>query len=45
MKLSFIIPNMKGGGAERVLLNLINKLADYNDDYIIHLVLVKKEGH
>ena len=45
MKLSFIIPNMKGGGAERVLLNLINKLADYKDDYTIHLVLVKKEGH
>ena len=45
MKISFVIPNMNGGGAERVLLNLVNKLADYKDDYIIHLILVRREGH
>ena len=44
MKLSFVIPNLNGGGAEKVLCNTLNELVKIKDNYIIHLILVKKEG-
>ena len=35
MKITFLIPNMRGGGAERVLHNLLNKMiADHTGQKI-----------
>jgi len=44
LKLAFIIPNMKGGGAEKVLFRLLNYIAKNQNGYDIHLLLAKKEG-
>lgn len=44
MKLAFIIPNLKGGGAEKVLSTLLNFISKNNTRYNVHLLLVKKEG-
>lgn len=41
--LSFFIPAMNGGGAQRVIVNLLNELVGLTD-HPIHLVLVKREG-
>lgn len=41
-KVSLIIPSLRGGGAERVMLNLANNLT--SKGYIVDLVLFKKEG-
>lgn len=41
-KISLIIPSLRGGGAERVMLNLANSLT--SKGYIVDLVLFKKEG-
>jgi glycosyltransferase involved in cell wall biosynthesis len=41
-KVVFIIPSLRGGGAERVILNIIRNL-DYNS-FDINLILLKKEG-
>ena len=44
MKITFFIPNMRGGGAERVLQNLLNKMISTYPHFHIHLILAKKEG-
>ena len=44
MKLSFVIPNLNGGGAEKVLCSILNELVKTKNNYIVHLILVKKEG-
>ena len=44
MKIVFFIPNMHIAGAERVLLNMINKIIIENPLFSITLMLVKKEG-
>lgn len=41
--ISFFIPALNGGGAQRVVVNLANALVDIVD-YPIHIVLVKKKG-
>lgn len=41
-KVSFFLPSLNGGGAERVTVNLINSLVNLDID--VHLVLVKKQG-
>lgn len=41
-KVSFFLPSLNGGGAERVTVNLINNLVELNVD--VHLVLIKKQG-
>jgi glycosyltransferase involved in cell wall biosynthesis len=41
-KIAFFIPSLNGGGAERVILNLVNELV--NQDVDVHLVLVKADG-
>jgi len=43
VKISFFIPSMEGGGAERVILNLVNSLCEY-DDVTIELVLSEAKG-
>ena len=35
---------MRGGGAERVLQNLLNKMITTYPHFYIHLILAKKEG-
>lgn len=42
VKLLFFAPNLKGGGAERVMVNIIRQLSDRKFD--LTLVLVNKEG-
>ena len=44
MKIAFFIPNMRGGGAERVLQNLLNKMITTYPHFHIHLLLAEKEG-
>ena len=44
MKIAFFIPNMRGGGAERVLQNLLNQMIVTYPHFHIHLILAKKEG-
>ncbi|MGY3313445.1 glycosyltransferase involved in cell wall biosynthesis [Peribacillus simplex] len=41
-KVAFIIPSLRGGGAERVIINIIRNL-DYKQ-FDISLILLKKEG-
>jgi hypothetical protein len=41
IKLLFIIPNLAGGGAERVCVNIYKGLKNY-ENYKIHLVLFQK---
>lgn len=41
-KIVFIVPSMRGGGAERVILNLINNLD--NNKYDVSLILLQKQG-
>jgi len=41
-KISFFIPSLCGGGAQRVFVNLANEFADRN--FKVDLVLIKKEG-
>lgn len=41
-KVAFIIPSLRGGGAERVMINIINKLN--HNKFDITLILLKKEG-
>jgi len=38
----FILPNLEGGGAERVILNIINNLP--NNKYEIHLAIINDSG-
>jgi len=42
MKISFILPDVKGGGAQKMIINLANFYAQKGDN--INLVLFKKEG-
>lgn len=42
-KILFIVPSLAGGGAERVLMNIITNLD--NNKYDISLVLFEKKGH
>ncbi len=41
-KIVFFIPSLRGGGAERVMVNMANKLSDW--DYIIDFIIAQKEG-
>lgn len=41
--ISFFIPALNGGGAQRVVVNLANALVDITN-HPVHVVLVKKEG-
>ncbi|MEI2442964.1 hypothetical protein V8V73_20570, partial [Priestia megaterium] len=41
-KLAIVVPSMRGGGAERVVLNLVSNLD--REKYEIRLILIKKEG-
>lgn len=41
--ISFFIPTLQGGGAQRVVVNLVNSLTDLVDAPI-HIVLVRAEG-
>lgn len=41
--ISLFIPTLDGGGAQRVVVNLVNSLVDITD-HPIHVVLVKKQG-
>jgi glycosyltransferase involved in cell wall biosynthesis len=41
-KVAVVIPSLRGGGAERVMLNIINHLN--RDDFEIRLIVIKKEG-
>ncbi len=41
-KITFFIPSLRGGGAERVFVNLANEFA--NNGFDVDLVLVQKEG-
>lgn len=41
-KIAFILPSLRGGGAERVVLNIIRNI-DYSK-FDINLILLKKEG-
>lgn len=41
-KISFLLPSLRGGGAQRVMLNIASALSERNHD--IELILVKKEG-
>ena len=41
-RISFIIENLDGGGAERVITNLMNYLVD--SGWKVDLILVRKEG-
>lgn len=43
-KVIFFLPTLNGGGAERVTVNLINKLSSNFDNLDIHLLLLRKEG-
>ena len=43
MKIAFLIPNLKCGGAERVFVNLINEIS-MSDEYTVDLLLMKYEG-
>lgn len=43
MKISFFIPSMDGGGAERVILNLVNGLSQYKE-ISVDLILSKAKG-
>ena len=42
MKIAFIIPTMRMGGAEKSLCNLLNRMADGEDE--IDLILFSREG-
>ena len=44
MKLTFIIPTIIDGGAERVLINLVNAIVSSKKKYAIHLIYLKSEG-
>ena len=44
MKLAFLIPNMKHGGAEKVVQNILNEMLIQKPDFKVHLILAKKEG-
>ncbi|MGN7241043.1 glycosyltransferase [Priestia megaterium] len=41
-KLAIVVPSMRGGGAERVVLNIVSNLD--REKYDIRLILIKKEG-
>lgn len=41
-KISFLLPSLRGGGAQRVMLNIASALSQRNHD--IELILVNKEG-
>lgn len=41
--IAFFLPELHGGGAQRVIVNLANEFA--NRGLVIHLVLAKAEGH
>ena len=41
-RISFYLPNLDGGGAERVMINLANNLIDQN--YEVDLILAKNQG-
>lgn len=41
--IAFFIPDLNGGGAQRVVVNLANALVDITE-HPIHVVLVRKEG-
>ena len=41
-KISLILPSLRGGGAERMLLNIANEFS--KQDLDVDLVLVQKEG-
>src|SRR4030042_2262688 len=42
-KISLFVPNLRGGGAERAILNLANELSR-NDFFAVDLILAEKEG-
>lgn len=42
MRIGFALPDLRGGGAERVFITLVNYLAKKNND--VYLILGKKEG-
>src|SRR5690554_3888965 len=42
IKIAIIVPSMRGGGAEKVMANLIRYLD--KDKFDIRLILIKKEG-
>ena len=41
-RISFYLPNLDGGGAERVMINLANNLIEQN--YEVELILTKNQG-
>ena len=44
MKITFFTANMKGGGAERVMCNLINAISSSKKNYSIDLILSDGTG-
>ena len=44
MKLAFLIPNMKHGGAEKVVQNILNEMLIQKPDFKVHLILAKKRA-
>lgn len=41
-KLAIIVPSMRGGGAERVILNIVKNID--REKFLVRLILIKKEG-